>query len=148
MDAPIGGVVTEEAELASIVRGAHTVAVIGMKDERTPDVPAFEIPQILKQRGLRVIPVNPKIARSLGEPAYPDVAAVPDAFDVVNVFRRSEKVPAHADQILALVPERRPRVVWMQTGVANDEAAARLAAAGIRVVMDRCLGVYASRYRR
>jgi predicted CoA-binding protein len=72
---------------------------------------------------------------------------VPEPFDLVDVFRRSEAIPALGEQILALPVARRPRVVWLQSGIRHDEAAARLTAAWIDVVQDRCLGVYASRYR-
>ena len=139
--------VTGESELAAIVRAARTVAVIGMVDESKVDRPAFRIPKMAQERGIRVIPVNPTIAASLGETAYPDLASVPAPFDVVNVFQRSERIGPVADAILALPPERRPRVVWLQTGIRDDEAAARLAGAGIQVVQDRCLGVYTARYR-
>ena len=139
--------ITDENTLAEIVRDAHTVAVVGMVDESKADRPAFTIPKMLKERGLRVIPVNPTIESSLGEQAVADLASVPVPFDVVDVFQRSEKVGLVADAILALPKERRPSVVWLQTGIRNDEAAARLAAQGIRVVQDHCLGVYATRYR-
>jgi predicted CoA-binding protein len=139
--------ITDETKLKSIVREAHTVAVVGMVDESKADRPAFRIPRTLQEHGLRVIPVNPTIATSLGETAYPDLASVPERFDVVNVFRRSEKVGPVVDSILALPPDRLPRVVWLQTGIRNDEAAARLAVAGVQVVQDRCLGVYAAKYR-
>lgn len=144
---PPANVVEEEDALAVIVREARIVAVVGMVDERKADRPAFRIPRMLRARGLRVIPVNPTIESSLGEKAYPDLASVPVPFDVVDVFQRSEKIGPVADAILALSPDRRPRVVWLQTGIRNDEAAARLAAAGIQVVQDRCLGVYSERYR-
>jgi predicted CoA-binding protein len=140
--------VKDEAELAAIVRGARTVAVVGMVDESRSDRPAFRIPRTVQELGVRVIPVNPTITSSLGETAYPDLASVPTPFDVVDVFQRSEKIGPIADAILALPLERRPRVVWLQSGIRNDEAAARLAEAGIQVVQDRCLGVYASRYRK
>jgi predicted CoA-binding protein len=84
----------------------------------------------------------------LGEAAYPNLAAVPARVDVVDVFRRSDAIPGIADEVLALPEDRRPRVFWMQTGITNDAAAARLAAAGIKVVQDRCLGVYSRRYRK
>lgn len=144
-DAPLE--VTDEAALASIVRSLRTVAVIGMVDETKADRPAHRIPLMLKERGIRVVPVNPRIESALGERAYPDLASVPVPFDAVDVFRRSEDVGPHAEEVLALPPERRPRVFWMQSGIRNDQAAARLAAAGVQVVMDRCLGVYAARYR-
>jgi len=139
--------VTDENALAEIVRDARTVAVVGMVDESKADRPAFTIPKILKERGLRVIPVNPTIESSLGEKAVADLASVLTPFDVVDVFQRSEKVGPVADAILALPQDSRPRVVWLQTGIRNDEAAARLAAQGIQVVQDHCLGVYATRYR-
>jgi hypothetical protein len=143
-----GRIVEREEDLAAIVREARVAAVIGMKDERAADQPAYGIPQIVQARGIRVIPVNPCIRASLGETAYAAIGEVPDAFDLANVFRRAANVPAHADEILALPASRRPRVVWMQTGIVHQDAAARLAAAGIDVVVDRCLGVYAARYRR
>jgi predicted CoA-binding protein len=136
-----------EEDLARIVREARTVAVIGMKDGTDADAPAYTIPKALKARGLRIIPVNPMIPAALGLTAYPNLAAVPVPFDVVDVFRRSEKIPELADEILALPPEKRPRVVWLQTGIRNDEAAARLAAAGIQVVQNHCMKVYSERYR-
>ena len=72
--------------------------------------------------------------------------ALPAAVDVLDVFRRSDAIPALADRLIALPAERRPRTVWLQTGIRHDAAAGRLAAAGMRVVQDRCLGVYAKRY--
>jgi predicted CoA-binding protein len=139
--------ITDEDALAEIVRAARVVAVIGMVDERKADRPAYAIPRACQERGMRVIPVNPKIESSLGERAYPDLASVPDRFDLVDVFRRSEDVEPHADEVLALSPDRRPKVFWMQSGIKNEAAAAKLHAAGIQVVMDRCLGVYAMHYR-
>lgn len=139
--------IDREEDLARIVRDARTVAVVGMKDGSDPEAPAFAIPKALKARGLRVIPVNPTIQQSLGMTAYKDLASIPESFDVVDVFRRSEKVGELVEEILALPPARRPRVVWLQTGIRNDVAAARLAEAGIQVVQDHCMKVYSERYR-
>jgi predicted CoA-binding protein len=75
------------------------------------------------------------------------VSALPAGVDVLDVFRRSDAIPELADQLLALPAERRPRTVWLQSGIRHDESAERLAAAGMKVVQDRCLGVYARRYR-
>lgn len=138
--------IDDEAGLAAIVRAMRTVAVVGMKDERDAGAPAYSIPKVVQARGVRVIPVNPKLATALGEPAHASLAAIGAPVDMVNVFRRSDAVGPLADEILALPAAHRPRVVWMQTDVRNDDAAARLTAAGIDVVMDRCLGVYAVRY--
>jgi hypothetical protein len=151
VDAPdvrCGRRLESEEELAAVVRSMRTIAVVGMKGEDQLDESAYSIPAMLQARGFRVIPVNPTITSSLGERAYPRLADVPEPFDVVDVFRRPEAVPAHVDEILALAPERRPRAVWLQTGIRHDAATERLLAAGIDVVQDRCLGVYTSRYAR
>jgi len=140
-------VIESDETLAEIVRSARTVVVLGMKDESDPDAPAYTVPKAIQSRGMRVIPVNPKLQQALGEKAYPSLAGVPERADIVDVFRRSDAIPAIADEVLALPAEQRPRVFWMQTGVRNDGAAEKLAAAGIRVVQDRCLSVYASLYR-
>jgi predicted CoA-binding protein len=126
----------------------RTIAVVGMKGEDQLDAAAYSIPAMLQARGFRVVPVNPTIASSLGEKAYPRLAEVPEPFDLVDVFRRAEAIPALVDEILALPADRRPRVVWLQTGIRHDAATERLLAAGVDVVQSRCLGVYASRYAR
>lgn len=141
-----GRIVTDEEELAAIVRGMKVVAVVGMKGEEQADEAAHGIPALVQSKGKRVIPVNPKLEETLGEKAYADLASVPDRFDLVDVFRRSEAIPSVADAVLALSPDKRPKVVWLQSGIRHDDAAERLAAAGIDVVQDRCLGVYSSRY--
>lgn len=145
---PRGRRLTEEEDLAVVVRSMKTIAVLGMKGDDRADESAYSIPAMLQARGFRVIPVNPKISGSLGETAYPDLASVPEPFDLVDVFRRIDAIPGHVEQILALPTERRPRVVWLQSGIHHDDATERLLAAGIDVVQDRCLGVYASRYAR
>jgi predicted CoA-binding protein len=134
--------------IAEIVRSARTVAVVGMQDEAHADRPAYTVPRSQQARGLEVIPVNPFIRSSLGIPALASVAELPRAVDIIQVFRRSDAIPALTDEILALPPGRRPKVVWLQSGIRHDASAERLAAAGILVVQDECLGVLASRYRR
>jgi uncharacterized protein len=134
-------------DLESIVHAARVVAVLGMKDESRPLEPAFVIPKMLVEHGLEVIPVNPTIPRALGRPSWPSLAAVPVPFDLVDVFRRSERIPGIAEEILALPAAQRPAVVWLQSGIRHDAAAARLAAEGITVVQDECLGVLAARWR-
>ena len=142
-----GSVVQSEERLAEIVRSIRSVAVIGIKDGSDPDAPAFLIPSMLRSRGIRIHGVNPKMRDFHGEPVVPNLAALPERVDLMEIFRRSENVPTHADEILALPPDRRPSVVWMQTGIRHEGAAKRLTEAGIDVVMDHCLGVYVSRYR-
>jgi predicted CoA-binding protein len=144
---PSALIVESEEDLKSIVQSAQKVAVVGIKDETDPKAPAYAIPKVLQERGLRIFPVNPKFQTVLGERVYPDLASLPERVDVVDVFRRPDAIPALADEILALPPEKRPSVVWMQTGIKGDATAEKLAEAGIRVVQDRCLGVYSARYR-
>ncbi|MFH1263933.1 MAG: CoA-binding protein [Pseudomonadota bacterium] len=139
--------IESDTDLSRIIREMQTVAVVGMKNEKQADAPAYRIPQMVQEHGIRVIPVNPTIRFSLGEPAYPNLAAVPDRFDTVNIFCRSEFIEPIADEILALPIDRHPRVVWMQTGIRNVAAARKLSDAGIEVVLDRCLGIYVARYR-
>jgi uncharacterized protein len=135
-------IIEDELELAAIVRGARKVAVVGMRDAHEPDAPAYRIPRILEARGLALFAVNPKL-----DGAYPDLGKVPEEVDIVDIFRRPDAIGAVADEVLAIPEERRPAVVWLQQGIRNDEAAARLVAGGVDVVQDKCLGVYSERYR-
>ena len=139
--------VETEEELAAIVKSARVVAVIGIKDGSDPHAPAYSIPNMLQERGIRIVPVHPTLTSVLGERVYPAIGDAPERVDIVDLFRRPSAIDAHADEILALPESKRPGVVWMQTGIRNDAAATRLEAAGIQVVMDRCLGVYSARYR-
>jgi uncharacterized protein len=141
-------ILESEEDVAALVRRARVVAVVGQKGEEQAESVAYQIPRMIQAHGLRVIPVNPKLTESLGEKAYARIADVPERADIVDVFRRAEVIGALADEILALAPDHLPGAVWLQSGIVHQEAAARLAAGGIDVVMDRCLGVYVSRYRR
>ncbi len=140
----LGRRLDEEKDLAAAVRKIRTVVVVGMKDR--PGEPAHDIPEMLLARGLQVIPVNPKLQAALGRKSYPSVSQVPEPFDTVDVFRRPEFVPQLAREIVSLPSERRPQLVWLQSGIRSPEGTEILLAAGIEVVEDRCLGVYASRY--
>ena len=139
-------ILEDEKQIGAKVRELGTIAVVGVKDDDQEGEPAHDIPAMLAGLGARVIPVNPKIERFLGQPALASVAEIGERVDVIDVFRRSDAVPGLVDEILALPEDRRPAGVWMQSGIAHDEAAKRLADAGIWVVQDRCLGVYARRY--
>ena len=136
-----------ESEMIEIVKNAKTVAVEGMQDESKMDRPAYQIPEMLQERGIKLYPVNPKIQSSLGEKAYAAVKDVPVKVDILDVFRRPDVIPALAEEILALPEPMRPKVVWLQTGITHPEAEAKLEKAGIKVVSDACLGVIASRVR-
>jgi len=132
-----GLIVDEDQGLSAIFREAKTVAVLGAKaDSSEPD---YYVPAYLPARGYRIRPVNPRFAgRRLHE--IETVASLRDLtepVDVIEIFRRPEYLPGHADEILAL--SWRPKTVWFQLGIRNDAAAEKLARAGIRVVQDRCM---------
>jgi predicted CoA-binding protein len=112
--------------------GMRTWAVVGASPSPYRD--SSRISGLLKERGYRVIPVNPNCDSVLGERAYPTLADVPGQVDVVDIFRRSEFAGAHVDEAIAIGA----RAVWMQLGVVDEEAAERARAAGLDVVMDRC----------
>lgn len=128
------------AGIRDLLRGVRRIAVLGIKTEAQSGQPAFYVPQYMQQAGFEIVPVPvyyPDATEILGQPVYRRLADVPGEVDMVNVFRRGADVPPHVDDILAA----RPRAVWMQSGIRNDEVARRLAEAGIRVVQDRCLMV-------
>ena len=125
-------------QLAELVRSARTIAVVGLS--RKPERPSHGVAAYLQRAGYRIIPVHPVAGVTLGEQVYPDLrsaAAAGGPIDIVNIFRRSEYIPALLDALL----EVRPRLVWMQQGIRHDAVARQLESAGIPVVMDRCLAV-------
>jgi uncharacterized protein len=127
--------------LADLLRRVKTIAVVGIKNGEADD--AFRVPRYLQAQGYRIQPVSPKLDEVLGERCVRSLGELAEAPDLVNLFRASAHIPAHADEILAL--PHRPLGVWMQLGIAHPEASARLAAAGITVVEDSCLMVEHSR---
>jgi hypothetical protein len=129
--------VSDDDGLRAILREAKTIAVLGAK--AGAGQAAHYVPAYLAAHGYRILPVNPTLAGQtlFGRPVVPTLADLDDPADVIEVFRRSEHLPDHARQILALA--WRPRTVWFQLGIQNDLAAEALARAGIRVVQDRCM---------
>lgn len=120
-------------EMERILRPPKTVAVVGLSDK--PDRESHEIAAYLQGQGYRIIPVNPRIAETLGEKAYPSLRAIPEKVDIVQIFRRSEEVAPIVDDAIAV----KAPVIWMQVGIVNEEAAASAEAAGLTVVMDTCM---------
>lgn len=127
----------EDAILRDVLRSVRRIAVLGLKDG--PDEDSWRVSRYLQQHGYTIVPVNPKLAATLGLRAFPTLAAAPPPLDLVDVFRASLHVRGHVDEILALSP--RPKCVWLQLGVRDDESARRLESAGIAVVQDRCIMV-------
>ena len=121
--------------LRRVLTEARTIAVVGASSK--PDRDSNGIFRKLKSVGYRVIPVNPNETDVDGERAYPSLVEVPGAIDIVNVFRRSEETPRIADSAVS----KGAKVLWLQQGIRNDDAAARAAGGGLIVVMDLCIGV-------
>ena len=130
----------DEERLLELLRSARRVAVLGIKTEAARGQPAHYVPQALQQMGLEILPVPvyyPDATEILGQKVYRRVADVPGEVDIVDVFRRSNDVAAHLPDLLA----KKPRAVWLQSGIRDDRTAEALARAGILVVQDRCLMV-------
>jgi uncharacterized protein len=131
-----------DREIDGILTTARTVAVVGLSDK--PDRDSYRVAAYLQRHGYRIVPVNPATAAILGEKSYPDLASIPGEIvvDVVDVFRKPEFVPAVVDAAIA----RGARVVWMQLWIAHNAAAEKARAAGLAVVMDRCIKVEHARW--
>ena len=143
-----GRLIEREQDLAEIVRSMHVIGVVGIKDGRDPQAPAYSIPKMLADDGHRIVGVNPTLPAALGSPTLASEAELAEGVDVLDVFRRIDVLPELAAELVALPPERRPKVVWLQSGIRDDDVAAQLVTAGFDVVQDRCLGVYWRRYSR
>jgi predicted CoA-binding protein len=133
--------------IAELLRQTRSIAVLGIKPESHADQAAHYVPAHMAAAGYDVIPVPvyyPDVTEILGKPVFRKLADIGRSVDMVNVFRRPTDIPPHVDDILAA----KPKAVWMQLGIRNDEVAQRLAEAGIKVVQDRCLMVEEGRLRR
>ncbi|HEX3681214.1 MAG TPA: CoA-binding protein [Bryobacteraceae bacterium] len=122
-----------DQEMTHLLRNAKTIAVVGLSSN--PTRPSFGVSRFLQRQGFRVIPVNPNETEVLGERAYPSVKDIPDEIDIVDIFRRPARVPEVVDDALA----KGARCIWMQEGIVNHEAAQKAEAAGLSVVMNRCI---------
>jgi predicted CoA-binding protein len=121
--------------LRELLTNASTIAMVGASSN--PDRPSNGIMRKLKSAGYRVVPVNPNETTVLGELAYASLADVPERIDIDDVFRRAEFTPAVAGEAVKVGA----KALWLQSGVVNDEAAAKAEAGGLMVVMDACIGV-------
>ena len=122
------------------MRTAKTIATVGLSSD--PEKPSHKVPAYLQEQGYRVIPVNPRLEQALGQKSYASVSEVPDAIDVVQIFRPSAEVGPIVDEAIAAGA----RVIWMQLGIADEAAAARARAAGLDVVMNQCMKVQHMRW--
>jgi predicted CoA-binding protein len=121
--------------LRRILKASKTIAVVGLSANWWR--PSFFAAKYLQERGYRVVPVNPQYPEILGEKSYPSLREIPFKVDVVDCFRKSEEIPALADDAIAIGA----KVLWMQLGVINQAAAEKAEAAGLEVVMDRCMKI-------
>jgi predicted CoA-binding protein len=125
----------EDSAIQEILQRARVIAVVGLSPRE--DRPSYRVASYLKGCGYRIIPVNPAVQEVLGERAYGSLGEIPDSIevDVVDVFRRPEDTPAIAEEAVA----RKARVLWLQEGIVSREAKDIASAAGLQVVMDRCM---------
>lgn len=121
------------AEIRDILAGSRTLAIVGLSPN--PHRDSHRVAAYLQQAGYRIIPVNPAAEAILGEKCYPDLRHVPEPVDVVDIFRKPEAVPGIVEDAIGIGA----RVVWMQDGIVHNAAADRARAAGLRVVMNKCL---------
>jgi predicted CoA-binding protein len=121
--------------ILELLRKARTIAVVGLTDDFSK--PSYGVSLYLQSKGYRVVPINPRLSEVLGERAYPSLseAAKNEKIDIVDVFRRPDAVPEIVDEVLALgIP-----ALWLQETVVHEEAAQKARAAGVLVVMDKCI---------
>lgn len=122
-----------DSELTSLLQTTRTIAVVGLSDR--PDRPSHHVAAYLQTHGYRIIPVNPGVVSILGQRSHASLRDIPEPIDMVDVFRRSDAVPAIVEEAIAVGAKS----IWLQEGVIHEEAAATARSAGLSVVMDRCI---------
>lgn len=140
MDDWKSNLLTRDADILGAIRDTKTIAVLGIKPESRSGQAAFYVPEHMMGAGYEIIPVPvyyPDVTEILGQPVFRKLAGIGRPVDMVNVFRRPHDIPPHVNDIIAA----KPKYVWFQLGIRNDDAAEKLARAGIKVVQDRCLMV-------
>ena len=123
-----------DAELTRLLTTARTIAIVGASGN--PEKPSYAIMRQLQKAGYNVIPVNPRESEILGARSYASLLDIPEPVDIVDVFRRPEDTPSIADEAVV----KGAKALWLQKGIANDDAAARAAAGGLTAVMNACIG--------
>jgi predicted CoA-binding protein len=120
-------------EIDTLLRSARTIAVVGLSNN--PDRPSHAVAAYMQRHGYRIVPVNPAVSEVLGEKSYAHLQDIPEKIDVVDVFRRSDAVPEIVDAAIAVGA----KAVWLQEGVVHEAATAKARAAGLVVIVDRCI---------
>lgn len=119
--------------IEKIFAESKTIAVVGLSSN--PARPSYSVARYLQSEGYKIIPVNPNEKEILGEKCYPDLESIPQVVDCVDIFRRSEEVGPIVEQAVKI----KAKVVWMQDGIVNQEAAKKATDAGLTVIMDKCM---------
>ena len=143
---PAGRLIESDEEIGQLIARTHRIAVLGIKTADSMQ-PAYYVAEYTKRAGFEVVPVPvyyPDVTEILGERVYRSLGAIPGDVDMVNVFRRPKDLAAHFDDILV----KRPKSVWLQLGIYDDQFAERLTREGIDVVQDRCLMVELRKHGR
>ena len=133
-------ILTADKDIAALLRETRRIAVLGIKPESHSNQPAFYVPQYMADAGYEIIPVPvyyPEVTEILGKKVFRNLNDVHGEIDLLNVFRRSVDIPRHIEEMLA----KKPKAVWFQMGIRNEEVAETLAREGIKVVQDLCLMV-------
>jgi predicted CoA-binding protein len=125
--------VNQADTIERILKESETIAVAGLSPD--PTRASYKVARYLQAQGYRIIPVNPMVEKILGEKSYPDLASVPEAVNVVDIFRRAQ----HVLTIVEAAVAKGAQAIWMQEGIVHEEAAARAREAGLMVVMDHCM---------
>lgn len=123
----------DDQTMKEILLSVNTIASVGLSSNQEKE--SYWVAHYLKEQGYKIIPVNPTAAEILGEQAYPDLSSIPEKVDVVQVFRKPEDVPPVVEEAIRIGA----KVVWMQEGIVNEEAAQKAREAGLQVVMDACM---------
>lgn len=124
---------TSDDEIKQILSTAKIIAVVGLSAK--PEQYSYKVADYLKKQGYRIIPVNPTIAETLSEKAYPNLQDIPEKVDIVDIFRKPEAISEIVDSAIQIGV----KVVWMQEGIVNNAAADKARNAGLKVVMDKCI---------
>ncbi len=130
-----GGLNAGTEEIVSILKQYQTVAVVGLSED--PGRASHQVAAYLQSRGYRIIPVNPQCREVLGEKCYASLKDIPEPVEVVDIFRKVEAIPGVVEEAIAVGA----KVIWMQLGLESSEAAVKARAAGLQVVMNRCMKI-------
>ncbi|GAB6180271.1 CoA-binding protein [Desulfotomaculum defluvii] len=124
-----------DEKIKELLASCKTIAVVGLSDK--PHRDSYKVAQYMQQHGYRIIPVHPRIKEVLGEKAYKTLADIPDQVDIVNVFRKSEETPQVVEEAIPI----KPKTIWLQLGISNDEAAKLATDVGIEFIQNMCIKV-------